>query len=381
MTSIRRLLSALLSLGLYSTAQSTDYTAPLPNVTYPQTISVSLVFPRNETYIASPMFPLIFAVDNPSAVPKNADLSVGWTARRSGDDPDAKDLPFGVSFESLNYWYWHYPIRQNGSDEPAPADLNPKTYYYGTYTSKFTREMAGHWTFYWLAGAYSCEVNITESNWNVSTPAAELFRSQRMRPVEFTIIDQDVDSSTTDARDPTDFAATQADTCANWPGVAWEIIGVMPVYYGNILVNYCPVMPEPSERYYVNWDWDKPYDNSTETSTTATGQPTSTIPFNPCLITMDATAVSSVQAVLSTLGCEVNTQNTENPLPDDVCSTLFKAVPTGPVESSNADPAAPFDSGNTAPTGPADSGGMGMAGVAAWSLAWMIAGGLMLASW
>jgi hypothetical protein len=90
-----------------------------------------------------------------------------------------------------------------------------------------------------------------------------------------------------------------------------------------------------------------------ETTTT----PHTTIPFTPCLRTMDSTAVSSIEASLTQWACW--NRWSDALVPEDACPAYTNSAAVGPVLW----------------------GGMGLvAGVAAWSVAWMVVGGLLFAA-
>ncbi|GAB1317945.1 hypothetical protein MFIFM68171_08155 [Madurella fahalii] len=55
------------------------------SVTYPATIELDLVFPRNDTYAPAPVFPLIFAVQNLAAAAPSTSLFIDWFVAKPGD--------------------------------------------------------------------------------------------------------------------------------------------------------------------------------------------------------------------------------------------------------------------------------------------------------
>ncbi|ERS96165.1 uncharacterized protein SPSK_00054 [Sporothrix schenckii 1099-18] len=54
---------------LLATAWALPAIVTVNAITFPQTVEVDLVFPRNETYAPSPIFPVVFAFQNPALAP------------------------------------------------------------------------------------------------------------------------------------------------------------------------------------------------------------------------------------------------------------------------------------------------------------------------
>ncbi|KAL2116985.1 hypothetical protein VTJ04DRAFT_9153 [Mycothermus thermophilus] len=126
-------------------------------------------------------------------------------------------------------------------NDSIPAEEKPKTFHFARY-QEFRRDMIGHWTFEAYTSLYWCE----EPNGTAPSSVVELLADHPIQPIEFTIVDPCSSDSTT-ARDPRDYTATQAETCADWPGVAWTITGVLPKYEDGDLLRICPFMPKPRE--------------------------------------------------------------------------------------------------------------------------------------
>jgi hypothetical protein len=56
------------------------------DVTFPATVEVDFIFPRNETYTPTPVFPIVFAIQNLAAASPIGPLEISWTIMKDGSD-------------------------------------------------------------------------------------------------------------------------------------------------------------------------------------------------------------------------------------------------------------------------------------------------------
>jgi len=110
--------------------------------TYPTTVEVDLVFPRNETYAPAQLMPMIFALQNPQAAVR-LHLNIAWTLGRVEGDQGAGD--------SANYTR----LLQD-SDNFSQANLSTNDpYFIIRYTEKLNNT-EGHFWLAWGADNDNC---------------------------------------------------------------------------------------------------------------------------------------------------------------------------------------------------------------------------------
>ncbi|KAL2116982.1 hypothetical protein VTJ04DRAFT_9150 [Mycothermus thermophilus] len=362
-------LAAFLGFLVYGTTQVDAVSA---NITYPQTVTISLVFPRNETYTTGAIFPAIWAIHNAPAIATTVNApTLSWQLWRPEGNPktDARVVYSGDTGPGFFSTY---------KNDAIPVDQWPNIYYYADYVSKvsFNGNMTGHWRFSWAFITRRYDSNSTHDV--IDVPAMEYSGEV----VEFTIVDPSSSSSSSStARDPMDFTSTQSDTCPSWPGISFDITRV--IRHGESPVHHFPVIPMPSDADELDDTiphdpvlWSTLYGSGiTSTTTTTTTTPTITIATatsglshaattnpvleSPCLVTMDASAAESISSTLTRMVCAYETSS----LPAEVCYSAT-SIPT-----DNAAAASPGVVG----------GGLSMVGVVVVSLAWVIGGALMFA--
>ncbi|KAK3389078.1 hypothetical protein B0T20DRAFT_425299 [Sordaria brevicollis] len=176
---------------------STASAAPEPStdtITYPQTVQVDLVFPRNGTYTApkgEPFFPFIFALHNAkfdtALVPTiDARLAKLETQANGTETPTGKGHTFGYAFG--------FPEgARNFSSDAGPA--------YAGHPVEWDDMPEGRYLFTWSFKAFNCSEDDKE-NWAVSEKYAPFERS-----FVLTIDNGD------EGKNPADAATLAEDSC------------------------------------------------------------------------------------------------------------------------------------------------------------------------
>ncbi|KAL2116986.1 hypothetical protein VTJ04DRAFT_9154 [Mycothermus thermophilus] len=297
----KHLLAALLGLGLSTTAQA----AGVPtNLTYPQTVTVALAFPRhNETYTPSRMFPMIWAIHNIHASAPSVPMILEWEIKQLQGSAPVQEGSVHVDFFDREI----ISIYNDYFNQSITPDQQPDPFHFSTFTQRLnTTEYAGRWEFAWSVRAKRCREakrsSATANNSDSSTLEWDSFTHWGV--IEFNIAD---DNS---AQDPMDFTLTQASTCSNWTSFAFQITDTLPIPKeednGLFLANtrtQCAVIPDATPGLDA---WEDDYWNAKPTTATATTTVTSsptTVMATPCLATMDETAAASVSKHLTSLGC------------------------------------------------------------------------------
>lgn len=162
-------------LGWYLWACTLSY-RPV-EASFPSTVEFDLVFPRNETYAPSPLFPFIFAVQNPQlAAALNPSI---WFQTFRTDDYDSTITSYEIDLSAANF-----------------SESNPYFTYKGT---KAFHKTEGIWVIAWEAAAGNCSYGSGVDGaigFSVSRPG---------RSITFTI--------QKGGRQPDMVAATKEDVC------------------------------------------------------------------------------------------------------------------------------------------------------------------------
>lgn len=105
------------------------------DVTFPVVVEVDIIFPRNETYAPTPVFPLVFAIQNLAAASAIGPLDITWTLSKHGSELPEETLPIGGQ----------YKVDETNSTDPA-------------YINLWTEELnsAGTYQLYWWFNYYQC---------------------------------------------------------------------------------------------------------------------------------------------------------------------------------------------------------------------------------
>ncbi|KAM7211386.1 hypothetical protein V8F06_013237 [Rhypophila decipiens] len=112
-------------------------------VTFPSTVEVDLVFPRNDTYSPEPFFPLVFAIQNPGLIGPLlfAIPYVIWSSNFSdaisgviyvGDNVSSSDTYFPYRFtselrETEDTWYLKWEVASGNCSESTMLELGGST--------------------------------------------------------------------------------------------------------------------------------------------------------------------------------------------------------------------------------------------------------------
>jgi hypothetical protein len=105
------------------------------DVTFPAVVEVDSIFPRNETYAPTAVFPIIFAIQNFAAASSLGPIDITWAIQKF---PWDQNDPFG-GMQPLN----------------ATNSTNP--YYINLWTEKLGgADAAGTYFFYWQFNYYEC---------------------------------------------------------------------------------------------------------------------------------------------------------------------------------------------------------------------------------
>ncbi|ROW04030.1 hypothetical protein VSDG_00884 [Cytospora chrysosperma] len=175
--------------------------------TYPTTVELDLVFPRDNTYAPTELMPLVFAVQNSQAA-SSLGLTIDWQIGRIGS---ADNLSFSGFWDltSTNY-----------SSDP---------YYIFTYTP-LLNETEGDFKMLWYVYAANCSSSgsTDPSFWSGN------------KYVTFTLQNG--------AQQPDLVAATGPETCATMPNQTFNVVETLPqqIDPGESGRNSCAVLAEPS---------------------------------------------------------------------------------------------------------------------------------------
>ncbi|OAQ72015.1 hypothetical protein VFPPC_00085 [Pochonia chlamydosporia 170] len=104
------------------------------SASFPSTVEFDLVFPRNETYALAPLFPFVFAVQNPQLAAA-LNPSISFRTFRT-DDYDATITSYEIDLSAANF-----------------SERSPYFTYRGT---KAFHEAEGTWVIAWEAAAGNC---------------------------------------------------------------------------------------------------------------------------------------------------------------------------------------------------------------------------------
>ncbi|ROW06502.1 hypothetical protein VMCG_04276 [Cytospora schulzeri] len=175
--------------------------------TYPTTVELDLVFPRDNTYAPGELMPLVFAIQNAQAA-SALGLTIDWQIGEIGNSDDSFFSGFW-DLTSTNY-----------SSDP---------YYIYTYTP-LLNVTEGDYKVLWYVYATNC------SNDGSTDPS---FWSGN-KYVTFTLKNG--------AQQPDLVAATGPDTCATMSNQTFDVVGTIPYRdnHGEAGRNSCAVLAEPS---------------------------------------------------------------------------------------------------------------------------------------
>ena len=120
---------------------STLSAAAAADVTFPATVEVDFVFPRNETYAPTPVFPIVFAIQNLPAASPIGPLEITWTILKIGSDQP----PFGepIVVNNTDSTDPHYVNLWTGALDGADAAGTYQLYWMVTYMRCLGKEDAG----------------------------------------------------------------------------------------------------------------------------------------------------------------------------------------------------------------------------------------------
>lgn len=227
---------------LFAWAAAVTAAAAATAVTFPQTVEVDLVFPRNETYAPTAFFPIVFAFQNAALVPAldpALDLTL-WQGLGHGD---------GVTLT---------PIDLTGTNFSGSDPL-----YVYTFASNLNTTSGAASTPYSLVWSFSA------GNCSVVDGATTIGGGFVDASLRFTVAEG---GSEADIAAPTD-----AD-CAEMSHLAFNVTGVLDV-------------EDPTEQY----DGYSTCAVFSEATPTPAG--------NPCAATADAAVAASVTAALTSQAC------------------------------------------------------------------------------
>jgi hypothetical protein len=106
------------------------------DVTLPAVVEVDVIFPRNETYAPTPVFPLVFAIQNPAAASSIGPIDISWAIWKYGSDQLVPDHLFGgnQTLDKTNSTDPHYinlwTARLNGTESAGTYGLWWQVWYY-----------------------------------------------------------------------------------------------------------------------------------------------------------------------------------------------------------------------------------------------------------
>ncbi|KAL1835477.1 hypothetical protein VTJ49DRAFT_6636 [Mycothermus thermophilus] len=341
----RRLLAALLGSALYGSAARAD------DITYPVTVSASLVFPHNDTYAPGPMFPMVWAIHNLHAALPSSAMRLHY--RITALDEPFEDWVVYSDFDLERY------VTSNGGG----GDKLPNPFYLTTYTPKLnTTATAGRYALFWQLTATSC-YPFTEAWQDGVRDRVNWINFSQTQGTHFTIADPSNTTTAVTPKNPMDISADQASTCANWSALSFAITDTVPVPEADddeVRKNrpnqtLCAIIPDPTPGIDP---WGYP-ETTTTTTTSNVPAATTTVPPNPCLGKMDAAAAESLSSKLTSMGCKTW-------LPDQ--TPLITEGCPAPTTNAAAPGAALFGS---------TCGGVAVVGL---TVGWTVVGGLLFAA-
>jgi hypothetical protein len=214
--------------------------------TFPAVVEVDLIFPRNDTYVPTPLMPVVFAIHN-SQLADPLDMAISWVLLR-GTEPGFKFLETGtIELENAHF----------SSNEP----------YFAIDSMSNISTSEGIWTFTWSLGTGNCSNGDTYSPTIIGSNITTTFNSQ-IFPV------RTVFTTKNGMQQPDLVAATADDACANIESFTFNVTGTLDLPY------------TPNE-----------YGNRKSCAILASLQSTPTP--NPCGAKLNASAASSISAALS----------------------------------------------------------------------------------
>lgn len=148
------LFSALATAANFASAQEHD-----TGVTYPATVELDLVFPRNDTYAPASVFPLVFAVQNLAAAAPSTSLFIDWSVAKPGDP-----------------WLATGSVRL---DLAAWANVTENPYYVALWTEKLSQaDSTGTYNLLWMLRFTNCTID--QPYYHMEEPDASDVRSTTM---------------------------------------------------------------------------------------------------------------------------------------------------------------------------------------------------------
>ncbi|KAM7189328.1 hypothetical protein V8F33_010107 [Rhypophila sp. PSN 637] len=244
-------------------------------VTFPRTLEVDLVFPRNDTYSPAPFFPFVVAIQNPSL---------------------AASLVFSIVFVlfSVETTYGSKSSEAITGEVKLPNYNHSSSEPYFTYL--FTEQLntiGGTWSLAWSVGSASCS----------DRPP---FWDGIFHPVTFRNSDKALSFTTKKgAKLPDLVAATDQDTCgANTQSHVYNVTGTRSA----------PFRVEPQ------FDGDYYYYNHLCAILSPTSQPPAA---NPCGVKIDPSAASSISAASTSTLCAWQDPRVTCPPDDNAAGRAF----------------------------------------------------------
>ncbi|KAK4034731.1 hypothetical protein C8A01DRAFT_18499 [Parachaetomium inaequale] len=113
--------------------------AAAADVTLPAMVEVDIIFPRNETYAPTPVFPLVFAIQNLAAASSIGPLDISWAIWKPGSD---QPIQFGgnQTVDKTNSTDLHYinlwTAGLGGAESAGTYQLWWRVYYYACLGKK-----------------------------------------------------------------------------------------------------------------------------------------------------------------------------------------------------------------------------------------------------
>ena len=228
-------------------------------LTFPVTVEVDLIFPRNNTYSPTAHMPIVFAIQNSRyAVP--LDLSFQYTLFNGSG---VFNTPL-VTYRELNL---------------TSADFSSSDPYFAIDSVPYMNTTEGVWTFTWTSFSGNCSYTVINGTHNQAALGAGVWGThvaQDSGPIEFTIKNG--------AQQPDLVAATADDTCANSGNFTFNVTGTLNVTYPPLFNgrSSCAVLPTPL----------------------------STPPANPCGAKLNSSAASSILAAITSCAVHQPTATT-----------------------------------------------------------------------
>ncbi|CAK7212943.1 hypothetical protein SCUCBS95973_001631 [Sporothrix curviconia] len=228
--------------------------AATATATFPQTVEVDLVFPRNETYAPSAVFPIVFAFQNaPFAPPLDPTFVMDlW----QGHDHNTTIYLNDISLGGTNF-----------SAATSDAPLYVYTFATNLNTTNNGADAATQYNFVWSFGAGNCSVID-----GVTTLGGGFIDAN----IVFTIARDG--GAAPDIAPGNDTNSSSGSTCG-LSHLAFNLTGTLPV-------------PDPTK--YDGHDTCAVFSDTTPTPVA-----------NPCAATADAAAASSIAAAMTSRACAV----------------------------------------------------------------------------